>query len=92
MGKRKFALGLDYGTNSVRALLVDVADGGEMATAIHHYATGREGIILDPADPNLARQDPADYVRGTEAVVRSLLSEAKRANRSFDPVQIIGIG
>ncbi|MFZ2054683.1 MAG: ribulokinase [Candidatus Aminicenantales bacterium] len=92
MGKRKFALGLDFGTNSVRALLVDVADGGELATATHNYETGRDGIILDSADPNLARQNPADYVRGTEAVVRSVLSKAKRADQSFDPSRIIGIG
>ncbi|HUU39126.1 MAG TPA: ribulokinase [Candidatus Desulfaltia sp.] len=92
MGKRKFALGLDFGTNSVRALLVDVADGGELATAIHCYETGRDGIILDPADPNLARQDPAAYVRGTGAVVKAVLAEARKADRSFDPAQVIGIG
>jgi L-ribulokinase len=92
MKKRKLTLGLDFGTNSVRALLVDAAVGAELATAIHDYETGREGIILDPADPNLARQNPADYVRGTEAVVRAVLAEAKKADRAFDPVQIIGIG
>jgi L-ribulokinase len=92
MGKGKFTLGLDFGTNSVRALLADVSDGGELATAVHNYETGREGIILDPADPNLARQNPAEYIRGTEAVVRAVLSKAKKADRSFDPVRIIGIG
>jgi L-ribulokinase len=92
MKKRKTALGLDFGTNSVRALLVDVADGAELATAIHDYETGKEGIILDRADPNLARQNPADYVRGTEAVVRAVLSEARKADRVFDPSQVIGIG
>ncbi len=92
MRKRKFSLGLDFGTNSVRALLADVGDGTELATAIDEYKTGREGIILDPADPNLARQNPAEYIRGIEAVVRSVLAKAKRADRSFDSSQIIGIG
>jgi L-ribulokinase len=92
MKKRNLTLGLDFGTNSVRALLVDVADGAELATAVYEYESGREGIILDPAEPNLARQNPADYVRGTEAVVRSVLSAAKRTERAFDPAQIIGIG
>ena len=92
MKNRKSALGLDFGTNSVRALLVDVTDGGELATATHDYETGRDGIILDPANPDMARQNPADYVRGTEAVVRAVLSKAKRTDRSFDPAQIIGIG
>src|SRR4030067_2379034 len=90
--KRALTRGLDFGTNSVRALLVDVANGGELAAAVHAYDTGKEGIILDSSDPNLARQNPAGYVRGTEAVVRSLLAEARRADRSFDPAQIIGIG
>lgn len=92
MKKRAFTLGLDFGTNSVRALFVDAANGDEPATAVHAYETGREGIILDSADPNLARQDPAVYVRGTEAVVKTLLAEAKKAERSFDPSQVIGIG
>jgi L-ribulokinase len=92
MKKRAFTLGLDFGTNSVRALLVDVANGDELATAVHAYKTGKEGIILDPADPNLARQNPADYVLGTETVVRSLLAAARKAERSFDPSQVIGIG
>jgi L-ribulokinase len=92
MRKRVFTLGLDFGTNSVRALLVDVANGDELATAVHAYRTGKEGIILDASDPNLARQNPADYVLGTEAVVRLLLAAARKAERSFDPSQVIGIG
>ena len=92
MKKRVFTLGLDFGTNSVRALLADVADGAELATAVHPYETGDEGIILDPADPNLARQNPADYITGIEAVIRSVLAEARKSDRSFDPGLIIGIG
>ena len=92
MPRKALSLGLDFGTNSVRALLADVATGNELAAAVHPYETGKEGIILDPADPDLARQDPADYVRGTEAVVRSLLAKARKADRSFDPSQVIGIG
>src|SRR4030042_4737671 len=92
MKKRALCLWLDFGTNSVRALFVDVANGGELATAVHSYETGKEGIILDPADPNLARQNPADYVRGTEAVVRSLLTEAGKADRMVDASQVLGIG
>jgi L-ribulokinase len=92
MRNKKSALGLDFGTNSVRALLVDVSNGGELATATHDYVSGRDGIIIDPANPDMARQNPADYVRGTEAVVRAVLAEAKKTDRSFDPSRIIGIG
>jgi L-ribulokinase len=85
-------LGLDFGTNSVRALIVDAADGQELATAVHDYESGQAGILLDPADPNLARQNPADYVTGIEAVVKNVLVSAKKHDRSFDPAEIVGIG
>ena len=55
---KKFALGVDYGTNSVRALIVDVADGSEVGTAVFNYRAGKDGILLDSRDPNVARQHP----------------------------------
>jgi hypothetical protein len=79
MKGRALSLGLDFGTNSARALLAEVESGQEVATAVHEYETGQAGIILDPADPNLARQDPRDYVRGTEEVVRKVLALEKIA-------------
>jgi L-ribulokinase len=88
----RYTLGLDFGTNSVRALLVDIRNGRELATAIHAYESGREGILLDPKNPNLARQDPADYLKGIEVAVRQTLAKAKKADRTFDPSQVIGIG
>ncbi len=87
-----YTIGLDYGTNSVRCLIVDTATGSELATAIHEYETGRAGIILDSSDHNLARQNPADYLKGVEATVREALAKAKDANTDFDPSQIVGIG
>jgi L-ribulokinase len=92
MSADKLSLGLDFGTNSVRALVVDVSDGRELATAVHEFESGQAGIILDPADPNLARQNPADYVTGMESVVRSVLAAARKSDRAFDPCRIIGIG
>lgn len=89
---KKYTLGLDFGTNSVRALLVDVANGVETATAIHDYETGQDGIILDPADPHLARQFPGDYLKGLEVSVGKVISEAKRNDPDFDPSRVIGIG
>jgi len=88
----KYALGLDFGTSSVRALLVDVVNGDEIATSIFEYATGQEGIILDPADPHLARQHLQDYLKGLEVSVREVITEAKKAKRNFESSQIIGIG
>jgi len=87
-----YTIGLDYGTNSVRCLIVDVNNGNELGTAVYEYETGEAGIILDPSDHNLARQNPADYLKGTEVSVTKALEEAKQKDKSFEPHQIIGIG
>jgi len=87
----RYSIGLDYGTNSVRALLVSVADGREVAVATWDYAHGRQGVVLS-ADPNLARQHPADYVTGAEVTLKKVLAQAKRAVRGFKPDQVIGLG
>jgi len=64
----KFVIGLDYGTNSVRALIVNVANGKEVATAVWSYEHGTDGVILS-RDPNLARQHPAISLEAVENVV-----------------------
>src|SRR6478752_6801493 len=87
----KFTIGLDYGTNSVRALIVNVANGNEVATAVWGYEHGTDGVILS-RDPNLARQHPADYVKGAEVAIKQALSAAKKSVKGFSPAQIIGIG
>lgn len=89
--ERRYALGLDYGTNSVRALIVDVSNGKEVGTSEWKYRRGKDGVILS-ADPHLARQHPADYVDGAEASIRQALSAARRAVRGFRPEHVIGIG
>ena len=72
-----YTIGLDYGTNSVRALLVDTHDGREVATAVFNYPSGNAGVIEDSRDPNLARQNPADYVLGAYETIRTVLAESK---------------
>ena len=87
----KYTIGLDYGTNSVRALIVNVANGAEIASAVWGYAHGTAGVILS-RDPNLARQHPLDYVNGAEITIKAALASAKKNVKGFSPVQIIGIG
>ncbi|UCG46227.1 MAG: ribulokinase [Phycisphaerales bacterium] len=87
-----YTIGLDYGTNSVRCLIVDVATGAEPGTAVYEYETGQAGIIIDPADHNLARQNPADYIKGVKVTVNEAISLAKEADKTFDPNEVIGIG
>ena len=86
-----YTIGLDYGTNSVRALIVNVANGAEVAAAVWTYAHGTQGVIL-ARDPNLARQNPADYVKGAEVTIKQALAAAKKTVRGFKPEQVIGIG
>ena len=87
-----YTIGLDYGTNSVRCLIVDTCTGQELATAVHGYKTGQDGIILDDSDHNLARQNPTDYIEGLEACITNALTAAKQADPTFDPTTIVGIG
>lgn len=86
-----FTLGIDYGTNSVRALVVRCSDGAELGSCVVDYPSGHQGVLLDPKDHNLARQHPGDYLSGLERSVKGALAEAGR-QRGFDPAKVIGIG
>ena len=87
-----YAIGLDYGTNSCRALIVDLSNGAELASSVFNYPTGDAGVIVDTADPNLARQNPADYVKGTETTIVETIKKAKAEFPEFSENNIIGIG
>jgi L-ribulokinase len=85
-----YTIGVDFGTESGRALLVDASDGREIATAIHGYEHG----VIDERLPNTTRlppdwalQDPADYVAVVRTTIPALLKETGVA-----PTEIKGIG
>ncbi len=88
---RQYTLGVDYGTNSVRSLIVDVSDGDEIGTGVWDYETGNHGVHEDSRDVHLARQNPADYQKGFIESVKSAISDAQSCD-GFEPSQIIGIG
>lgn len=89
---KKYSLGIDYGTNSCRSLLIDLDNGAEVGSTVFNYPSGETGILLDPKDPNVARQNPQDYLDGLEHVTRGALEQAKAKVAGFDPAQVIGIG
>jgi L-ribulokinase len=89
--KRAYTLGIDYGTNSVRSVVVGCADGREIGTAVFDYPSGDQGILLDPRDPHLARQNPGDYIEGLEISVKGALAEAASQD-GFSADEVIGIG
>ncbi len=88
----EYAIGLDYGTNSVRGLLVDVQTGAEIASSVFPYPHGKAGILLDERDPDLARQHPQDYLDGAAAVITGVLTQARDARPDFAPAQVVGVG
>ncbi len=86
----KYAIGIDFGTESGRALLVDVADGREVATAVYPYSNGvideylpESGVRLEP---DWALQDPDDYIRTLQETVPAVLAES-----GVDPADVIGV-
>ncbi len=91
MSTRKYVIGIDFGTESGRALLVDVATGEEVAAAVHPYANGviderlPEGGVRLP--PDWALQDPDDYLEVLKQAVPAALAQS-----GIDPADVIGVG
>ncbi|MGE5352676.1 MAG: ribulokinase [Acidobacteriota bacterium] len=88
---KKYSLGLDFGTNSCRAIIADLSDGQEIAAAVFNYPSGQSGVILDPGDPSVARQNPQDYLLGLEYIIKTSI-ESARSVKGFNPGDIISIG
>lgn len=74
MANEKYVIGLDYGSDSCRAVVVDAATGCEMASAVKYYSRWMEGKYCDPAK-NQYRQHPLDYIEGLEATVKDALAQ-----------------
>ncbi len=77
-----YVVGVDFGTLSARAVVVDASDGTELGTAVHEY----EHAVIERA-PQWALQDPADYIEA----LRSTVPAAVRA-AGVDPGEVVGIG
>jgi len=89
--KPAYTIGLDYGSNSVRCVVVDISDGRECGTAVFNYPSGKAGVLTDPKNPHVARQSPLDFVTGLEIVVPQALKEARKLH-GVSPDQVLGIG
>ncbi|MCK5802309.1 MAG: ribulokinase [Lentisphaeria bacterium] len=86
-----YTIGLDYGSNSVRCLVVEVTTGRELGVAVWDYAAGEAGICTDASNPHVARQAPSDFVQGLLETVPAALSHASM-DKEFSPELVIGIG
>lgn len=70
----KYVIGLDYGSDSVRALIVDAITGKEMASAVKYYTQWMEGKFCVPSKDQY-RQHPADYIEGMEVTIKEALKK-----------------
>jgi len=83
---RAYVIGIDFGTDSVRSLVADAADGRVLAASVKHYPRWAKGLYCDPV-ANQFRQHPLDYLESMEA---SLVEALKQAGPSV-PAQVRGI-
>lgn len=70
-----YVIGVDYGTDSVRSVLVDTRNGEQIASSIHYYERWKKGLFCDPLK-NQFRQHPLDYIEGLEKTIKSCISQA----------------
>jgi len=75
MEKNNFVIGIDYGTDSVRSIIVNAANGEEIASSVFYYPRWKDGLYCDAAE-NQFRQHPKDYVEGLEQTIKACLSKA----------------
>jgi L-ribulokinase len=87
----KYAIGVDFGTLSGRAVIVDVSNGKELATAVHEYSNGVIDEILPGTnirlEPDWALQDPNDYIEVFKQTIPEVLKKS-----GIDPTDVIGVG
>jgi L-ribulokinase len=91
MNDTKYAIGVDFGTLSGRAVIVDLANGKELATAVHEYSNGVIDECLPSGavrlEPDWALQDPLDYIEVFRNTIPAVLEES-----GAEPAGVIGVG
>ncbi len=88
MTKKAYVIGVDFGTDSVRSILVDSSNGVEISSSVFYYTRWKEGKFCNPSK-NQFRQHPQDYIDGLEYTIRACIDSAGPAIASA--VKAIGV-
>ncbi|WP_294274396.1 ribulokinase [uncultured Chryseobacterium sp.] len=82
---KKYVIGLDYGTDSVRAVLIDTENGAELASSVSYYQRWKEGRFCSP-EKNRFRQHPSDHIEGLEKTITEVVRQS-----GVQPEEIVSI-
>jgi L-ribulokinase len=75
MSHKSYVIGVDYGTDSVRSVILDAANGEEIAASVFVYPRWKDGLYCDTAQ-NQFRQHPLDHIEGLEFTIRECVHKA----------------
>ncbi len=75
---KSYVIGVDYGTDSVRSVLIDAGNGDEKASSVFYYPRWKKGLYCD-ASLNQFRQHPLDYIEGLETTIKDCIQKAGTA-------------
>ncbi|RYF97302.1 MAG: ribulokinase [Chitinophagaceae bacterium] len=70
-----YVIGVDYGTDSVRSVLIDAENGEEKSASVFYYPRWKKGLYCD-ASQNQFRQHPLDYIEGLESTIKDCVRKA----------------
>lgn len=71
----KYVIGIDYGSDSVRSVIVDASTGTEISSAVFYYKRWQQGLFCNPST-NQFRQHPLDYIEGLETTIKQCIEKA----------------
>ncbi len=83
--EKQYVIGLDFGSDSVRSVLVDASNGETLGSKVHWYQRWKEGKYCDP-ETNQFRQHPLDHIEGMESTIKEVVKES-----GIDPAAVKGI-
>ena len=84
---KSYVIGLDYGSDSVRAVLIDSDNGNEVASEVHWYVRWKKGAYCKPSI-NQFRQHPLDHIEGLETTIKSIVSKSNIPAESIKAICI----